>query len=88
VHLAPTPVQDALDELQQTSSNNNNPLPIFDILPQIQESLKDRPNLLLEAPPGAGKTTVVPLALLAFLEQQQQQHATPTKNTNNNNNPQ
>jgi len=84
VHLAPTPVQDALDELQQTSSTKN-PLPIFDILPQIQESLKDRPNLLLEAPPGAGKTTVVPLALLAFLEQQQQ-HATPTKNTTNNNN--
>eukprot|EP00977_Amphora_coffeiformis_P011440 scaffold2767_cov177-Amphora_coffeaeformis.AAC.14 len=69
--VSTTPVQDALDELQQTSSKHN-PLPIFDILPQIQASLKDRPNLLLEAPPGAGKTTVVPLALLAFLEEQQQ----------------
>jgi ATP-dependent helicase HrpB len=41
-------------------------LPIFDILDQICDSLvaQSQPNLLLEAPPGAGKTTIVPLALL------------------------
>jgi ATP-dependent helicase HrpB len=41
-------------------------LPIFDILDQICDSIvtQSQPNLLLEAPPGAGKTTIVPLALL------------------------
>lgn len=38
--------------------------PIDDVLPAIRESLADRPRLVLEAPPGAGKTTQVPLALL------------------------
>jgi ATP-dependent helicase HrpB len=38
-------------------------LPIFSILDPIRESLQDKPNLLLEAAPGAGKTTVVPLLL-------------------------
>ena len=40
-------------------------LPILDILEKIRSSLSSRPNLLLEAPPGAGKTTTVPLALLS-----------------------
>lgn len=31
---------------------------------QIVSSLERGPNLVLQAPPGAGKTTVVPLALL------------------------
>ena len=39
-------------------------LPICNVLEKIISSLSDRPNLLLEAPPGAGKTTLVPLALL------------------------
>ena len=39
-------------------------LPIFDILKEVRKSLQSKPNLLLEAPPGAGKTTIVPLALL------------------------
>jgi hypothetical protein len=42
-------------------------LPIFDILDGICDSLStvaNTPNLLVEAPPGAGKTTIVPLALL------------------------
>ncbi len=39
-------------------------LPISDILGQLQQSLADRHELVLEAPPGAGKTTLVPLALL------------------------
>lgn len=38
--------------------------PIQSLLPQIRASLQDRTRLVLEAPPGAGKTTQVPLALL------------------------
>ena len=38
--------------------------PIDDLLPQIRASLVSHPRLVLEAPPGAGKTTQVPLALL------------------------
>lgn len=39
-------------------------LPIAAILPEIAEALTHLPNLVLEAPPGAGKTTQVPLLLL------------------------
>jgi len=38
--------------------------PITTLLPEIVASLAERPRLVLEAPPGAGKTTQVPLALL------------------------
>ena len=38
--------------------------PITPLLPQIAASLAAHPRLVLEAPPGAGKTTQVPLALL------------------------
>ena len=38
--------------------------PITELLPQIRASLAAHPRLVLEAPPGAGKTTQVPLALL------------------------
>ena len=38
--------------------------PITPLLPQISASLAEHPRLVLEAPPGAGKTTQVPLALL------------------------
>ncbi|KAA0069301.1 ATP-dependent helicase HrpB [Rhodanobacter sp. T12-5] len=38
--------------------------PITPLLPQIRASLAAHPRLVLEAPPGAGKTTQVPLALL------------------------
>ncbi len=41
-------------------------LPIDTVLQQIVESLQKSPNLVLEAPPGAGKTTRVPAALLAL----------------------
>ena len=41
-------------------------LPIDPLLPQILESLKAQPNLVIEAPPGAGKTTRVPPALVAL----------------------
>jgi ATP-dependent helicase HrpB len=40
------------------------PLPIDPLLPEIVASLRERPTLVLEAPPGAGKTTRVPRALL------------------------
>lgn len=39
-------------------------LPIEDVLPEIRRTLTSRPNALLTAPPGAGKTTRVPLALV------------------------
>ncbi len=39
-------------------------LPVDAILPEILDSLKRSPNLVIEAPPGAGKTTRVPPALL------------------------
>src|SRR5882757_8308469 len=38
-------------------------LPIDPILERITASLREHPNLVLEAPPGAGKTTRVPRAL-------------------------
>lgn len=38
--------------------------PIAELLPRIRESLATHPRLVLEAPPGAGKTTQVPPALL------------------------
>ena len=38
--------------------------PISPLLPEVLASLAAHPRLVLEAPPGAGKTTQVPLALL------------------------
>ncbi|HEU5021155.1 MAG TPA: ATP-dependent helicase HrpB [Bryobacteraceae bacterium] len=42
------------------------PLPIDALLPAIADSLRRTPNLVIEAAPGAGKTTRVPPALLAL----------------------
>lgn len=42
------------------------PLPIDALLPGIADSLRRTPNLVIEAAPGAGKTTRVPPALLAL----------------------
>jgi ATP-dependent helicase HrpB len=39
-------------------------LPVSECLPRLLASLSARPNAVLVAPPGAGKTTSVPLALL------------------------
>jgi ATP-dependent helicase HrpB len=64
-----------------TGKSTTTTLPIFDILDQICTALKDKPNLLLEAPPGAGKTTIVPLALL-------QKNDNDNGNDNNNSNSQ
>ncbi len=41
-----------------------NPLPIDAVLPDLRAALQSRHEAVLEAPPGAGKTTRVPLALL------------------------
>src|SRR3546814_9583458 len=43
---------------------NATQFPIESLLPQVLTSLQAHPRLLLEAPPGAGKTTQVPPALL------------------------
>lgn len=42
-------------------------LPVDAILPEILQSLRHTPNLVIEAPPGAGKTTRVPPALLSLV---------------------
>ncbi len=39
-------------------------LPVTEALPALLDALGRRPNAVLVAPPGAGKTTIVPLALL------------------------
>jgi ATP-dependent helicase HrpB len=39
-------------------------LPIDDVLPELRAALATRSSAVLQAPPGAGKTTRVPLALL------------------------
>jgi ATP-dependent helicase HrpB len=42
-------------------------LPVNSILPEIIASLRNTPNLVIEAPPGAGKTTRVPPAILGLV---------------------
>ena len=42
----------------------NTALPVDDIIPELAEVLRNGDNAVLQAPPGAGKTTRVPLALL------------------------
>ena len=39
-------------------------LPIYDVLEEIKSTLNKNSTLILEAPPGAGKSTVVPISLL------------------------
>lgn len=42
----------------------NRDLPVYDVMPQILETLERESSLVIEAPPGAGKTTAVPLELI------------------------
>src|SRR5690606_13104816 len=49
------------------SQSMKDTLPIDPLLPEIAASLAAAPSLVLEAPPGAGKTTRVPLALMVTL---------------------
>lgn len=39
-------------------------LPIHDLLPRLRQTLSSAPVVILQAPPGAGKSTVLPLELL------------------------
>ncbi len=39
-------------------------LPIYSVLDEIKQTLNQNSKLILEAPPGAGKSTVVPISLL------------------------
>ena len=39
-------------------------LPVVETFPALRAALADRKRAVLVAPPGAGKTTLVPLALL------------------------
>jgi ATP-dependent helicase HrpB len=47
--------------------NRKSPLPVDVLLPEIISSLQRNRNLVVEAPPGAGKTTRVPPALLGIV---------------------
>lgn len=46
------------------SFDNFQNLPVSDVLPALKEALAGYSEAVLQAPPGAGKTTLVPLALL------------------------
>ncbi|MDZ4714716.1 MAG: ATP-dependent helicase HrpB [Cytophagales bacterium] len=39
-------------------------LPVLDVVPLLRERLNDFPVVILQAPPGAGKSTILPLQLL------------------------
>jgi ATP-dependent helicase HrpB len=39
-------------------------LPIVEIIPELKEKLKESPVIILQAPPGAGKSTILPLELI------------------------
>ncbi|NBW63934.1 MAG: ATP-dependent helicase HrpB, partial [Synechococcaceae bacterium WB4_1_0192] len=47
------------------------PLPIDALLPELVQRLSAGATVLLQAPPGAGKTTRAPLALLQALQAEQ-----------------
>jgi len=58
-----------LHEVSSTTRDTIQDLPIMDILDSIQEHScrqNEKSNLLLQCPPGAGKTTIVPLAMSSF----------------------
>ena len=40
------------------------PLPVFEVLPELRAALERHPLVVLQAPPGAGKSTGLPLELL------------------------
>ena len=46
------------------------PYPIDNILPELKTAIREHPAVVLQAPPGSGKTTRVPLALLDVIEPQ------------------
>src|SRR6185369_16299871 len=38
--------------------------PVEEVVPELKSRLKDNKTVILQAPPGAGKSTIVPLAIL------------------------
>jgi len=46
------------------NSDQSSQLPIIEVLDPLREAFSSHDELVLQAPPGAGKTTMVPLALL------------------------
>lgn len=44
---------------------SNNHLPVTEVLEELKSTLNRHHEAILQAPPGAGKTTLVPLALAA-----------------------
>ncbi|CAK0886187.1 unnamed protein product [Prorocentrum cordatum] len=56
--------QRAVDERLPKMRWRNERLPIHDVLPEVLRHVREDPAMLLHAPTGAGKTTVVPLAVL------------------------
>ncbi len=65
--VRPAPGADFCRRLWQNKGMSPSPpqLPVTTVLPEIARALADSRNLVLQAPPGSGKTSRVPLALLA-----------------------
>ncbi|VAW58150.1 ATP-dependent helicase HrpB [hydrothermal vent metagenome] len=49
----------------RTPDMTTSPLPVSAVIPDITSALTTRHRVVLQAPPGAGKTTAVPIALLS-----------------------
>ncbi len=65
-HVTPTPAQtDAVNSQPfETVRRTAEQLPIGTVLDTLRTELANNDNVIVEAPPGAGKTTIIPLALL------------------------
>lgn len=67
--LNPCRIVDGLAFREAAAHNSGVPidlpaLPIIEALPRLRQTLAAQTNVVLQAPPGAGKSTLVPLALL------------------------
>jgi len=51
-------------ESREVNSSQFSQLPIIEVLDSLRAAFASRDEVVLQAPPGAGKTTMVPLALL------------------------
>jgi ATP-dependent helicase HrpB len=58
---------------KDSSGDSLSKLPIFEVLPEVIKALATAPIVILQAPPGAGKSTALPLEILSlpWLGQQQ-----------------
>ena len=65
-HVTPTPAQtDAVNSQPfETVRRTAEQLPIGTVLDTLRTELANNDNVIVEAPPGAGKTTIIPLILL------------------------